>query len=161
VARDQLGPGATSRPNGHGRVRDGHRTEDPISKELTEAWSRAYGRNPDPGDAWDHAIKAVEAVLRPIVCPNSSTATLSKVIGDLRSQAHLWSLGLRGRARDHNVAPLVEMLELMWTDPNRHGSDAPEPPATLEEARAVVHLAVTVVQWGRDDLIVKGSSQGT
>jgi len=26
---------------------------------------------------------------------------------------------------------------------------------TIEEARAVMHLAVTIVQWGRDDLIVR------
>jgi hypothetical protein len=129
--------------------------KDPVSVELREAWSRAYGRDPDPADAWDHAIKAVEAALRPIVCPNNLKATLSNIIGDLSSQGHLWRLGLRGRARDHSVAPLVEILKLMWPDPNRHGSPTPEPPATIEEARAVVHLAVTIVQWGRDGQVVR------
>jgi hypothetical protein len=128
---------------------------DTASDELVEAWTKAYGRNPDPSDAWDHSIKAVEAILRPIVCPNHSKATLSNVIGVLRSQGNLWQLGLRGRARDHSVAPLVQMLELIWTDPNRHGSATPELPATLEEARSVVHLAVTIVQWGRDGLIAR------
>ncbi len=45
--------------------------EDAASAELREAWTRAYGRERDPSDAWDHAIKAVEALLRPIVSPRT------------------------------------------------------------------------------------------
>jgi hypothetical protein len=129
------------------------RSRDHASSELAEAWSKAYGRNPDASDAWDHSIKAVEAVLRPIVCPNNAKATLSNVIGDIRAQH--WKLKLRGRARHYSVRPLLEMLEVIWPDPNRHGSGSPERPATIEEARSVVQLAVTVVQWGREGLIVK------
>jgi hypothetical protein len=129
------------------------RSRDHTSNELAEAWSKAYGRDPDAADAWDHAIKAVEAVLRPIVCPNNTKATLSNVIGDIRAQP--WKLKLRGRSRHYSVRPLLEMLELMWRDPNRHGSGSPERPATIEEARGVVQLAVTVVQWGREGLIVR------
>jgi hypothetical protein len=128
-------------------------SRDHASSELAEAWSKAYGRNPDASDAWDHSIKAVEAVLRPIVCPNNAKATFSNVIGDIRAQH--WKLKLRGHARHYSVRPLLEMLEVMWPDPNRHGSGSPERPATIEEARGVVQLAVTVVQWGREGLIVK------
>jgi hypothetical protein len=126
---------------------------DQASEDLSEAWSKAYGRNPDPADAWDHSIKAVEATLRPVVCPNNTRATLSNVIGELKTGK--WKLGVRGRDRRYSANRLVETLELIWPDPNRHGSDAPEPPATLEEARAVVQLAVAIVQWGRDGQIVR------
>ena len=47
------------------------------------------------------------------------------------------------------------MLELMWTDPRRHGDPNPEPAATAEEGRAVANLAVTIVQWVRDGLVVR------
>jgi hypothetical protein len=139
------------------RARAG-REPDQASKELSEAWSRAYGRDPDASDAWDHSIKAVEAALRPIVCPNNKAATLSNVIGELRKPSNPnkpWKLNVPGRARDNSVVPLINMLELMWPEPNRHGSPTPEPPATLDAARAVVQLAVTMVQWARDGQIVR------
>jgi hypothetical protein len=129
------------------------RPGDQASAELSEAWSRAYAREPDPSDAWDHSIKAVEAALRPIVCPNNKAATLSHVIGELRNQP--WKLDVRGRQSDHSVTPLINMLELLWPNPDRHGSATPAPPATLAEARAVVQLAVTIVQWARDGEVVR------
>jgi hypothetical protein len=126
---------------------------DEASAQLSEAWGKGYGRDPDASDAWDHSIRAVEAVLRSIVCPNNKAATLSNVIGELRAGS--WKLNVPGRARDNSVVPLINMLELMWPEPNRHGSPTPEPPATLEAARAVVQLAVAIVQWGRDGQIVR------
>lgn len=63
---------------------------------------------------------------------------------------------MRGRNRDHSIDPLITMLELLWTDPNRHGNDPPmEPPASLEEARAAVNVDLAVVQWRRDGQIIK------
>jgi hypothetical protein len=125
------------------------------STELKEAWEKAHARNSNPGDAWDHAIKAVEAVLIPIVVPRKTKPNLGDVIGQLRGQPHLWKLDLRGQNRDHSIDPLVAMLTLLWPDPSRHGSPTPEPPATVEEGRALVNLAVTIMQWGRDGLIVR------
>jgi hypothetical protein len=43
---------------------------DLASEELKQAWDRAFSRGSDASDAWDHAIKAVEAVLIPIVAPS-------------------------------------------------------------------------------------------
>jgi hypothetical protein len=121
---------------------------DAASDELAEAWRKAYGREPDPSDAWDHSIKTVEHILKPVVCPNNAVATLGKIVGDLRSQPQLWKLVLPGTNGDFSVSRLVAMLELIWPNPDRHGSGTPVV-VTLEQAQAVVHLAVTVVQWGR------------
>jgi hypothetical protein len=126
---------------------------DGASDHLPLAWAGAYGRNPRPASAWHHSIKALEASLQGVVCPNNSTATLSQVIDELKTGQ--WKLEVRGRARDYSIDPLVQMLELVWPDPNRHGSPTPELPATKEEARAVVQLAVTIVQWARDGQIVR------
>jgi hypothetical protein len=123
-------------------------THDPASDELAEAWRKAYGREPDPSDAWDHSIKAVEHILKPVVCPSNTKATLSNVIGDLRSQPQRWKLVLPGSNGDFSANRLVAMLELIWPNPDRHGGSL-STVVTLDQAQAVVHLAVTIVQWGR------------
>jgi hypothetical protein len=127
---------------------------DSASDHLALAWAGAYGWKPRPASAWHHSIKAIEALLGKVVCPNNPTATLAHVISELKTGQ--WKLSVRGQARDYTIDPLVQMLELVWPDPNRHGSSTPEPPATWEEARAVVQLSVAIAQWGRDGQIVKG-----
>jgi hypothetical protein len=132
------------------------RPDDVASRELKEPWGSAYGRNPNASDAWDHSIKAVEAVLIPIVIPAKGKATLGDVVGTLSSQSSRWQLGLQGHDDSQDVMPLVSMLRLIWPNPDRHGSQSSRAPS-LVEAQAVVHLAVTVVQWARSGLISKRS----
>jgi hypothetical protein len=122
--------------------------DDMASTELQDAWAAAYGRNPDPSDAWDHSIKAVEAALIPIVIPRKDKATLGDVVGSLNAQVSQWDLALRGHDNSRSVAPLVAMLRLIWPNPDRHGSDSSRKPS-LDEAQAVVSLAVTIMQWVR------------
>jgi hypothetical protein len=122
--------------------------KDAASAELHEAWTAAYGRNPDASDAWDHSIKAVEAVLIPVVTPRKDKATLGDVVGSLNSQGSLWQLVVHGHDHSQSVMPLVTMLRLMWPNPDRHASGNSRKPS-LNEAQAVVNLAVAVVQWAR------------
>jgi hypothetical protein len=122
---------------------------DPASDELAQAWAAAYGRNPDASDAWDHAIKATEAVLIPVIVPAQAKATMGHVLGQLRRPENRWELTLPGAG---GVAPLVGMLSLLWPNPDRHASGERRAP-TLEEAQAVVQLAVTIVQWTRDGVL--------
>jgi hypothetical protein len=130
-------------------------TQDSASDQLGLAWTSAYGRNADPSDAWDHAIKAVEATLIDVVVPNQTKPTLGHVVQHLRTQGHLWKLLLPGPNADYSVAPLVAMLDLIWPNPDRHGNSQPPRTPTREEAQAVVQLAVTVVQWARDGDVVR------
>lgn len=130
---------------------------DAATTELHEAWSNAFGRNGDPSDAWDHAIKAVEDVLVPVVVPNKARATLGDVLGQLCSaqSAPLWETILPGNDQTHDVAPLVAMLRLMWPNHDRHGGNLPKRAPSPEEARAVVTLAAMTVQWHREGWVVR------
>ena len=122
---------------------------DAASEELATAWSKLYGRAPDPSDAWDHAIKEVETVLSPIIAPEQAKPTLGSLLKRLGDRADTFDLRLpTSSTESSNVEALVQMLRLVWPNPDRHGSGTKRTP-TPEEAVDVVHLAVTIVGWVR------------
>jgi len=128
---------------------------DAASVELQEAWNKAYGRNPDASDTWDHAIKAIETVLVPIVEPNNSKATLGNVLGDLKASPTKLSLKLATSSQTvTNIETLEAMLRLIWPNPDRHGgaSGATRKP-DLDEAQAILQIAITVVQLVRSGVL--------
>jgi hypothetical protein len=100
-----------------------------------------------------HAIKAVEAILRGIVSPDNTQATLGTLIRDLRNGGQKFDFVLTNDLGGVNT--FLAMLQLMWPNPDRHGDLQQRHIPSLEEARAVVQLAVTIVQWARDGQIVR------
>jgi hypothetical protein len=68
--------------------------DDLASEHLKEAWNKAYDRNGDPSDAWDHSIKAVEAILLPLILPKQDQAKFGQVVGSLGSKGHQYEVGL-------------------------------------------------------------------
>jgi len=128
---------------------------DDITTEMEEAWSNAFGRNGNPSDAWDHAIKALDALFIPLVVPSQTKPNLGHAVGQLRNQGHLYELVLPGKNLDHDVAPLVGMLDVIWPNVDRHPGVPTTLPPTVEEARAVVTLAATIVHWHRDGWVVQ------
>jgi hypothetical protein len=79
---------------------------------LSEAWHAAYGRNPNPEEAYEKAIKAVEEAGAEVVLPKNPKATLGTMIAAVRDQGD-WSLPLETASA--MSAPL-EMMKALWKD---------------------------------------------
>jgi hypothetical protein len=123
--------------------------DDEISRELQTAWGKVYGLHPNPSDAWDHAIKAVEAALWRIVTPDVDTPTLGKIIAHLSRHGDQFKLRLPTSSdRTTEAETFAQMLRLMWVNPDRHITGNWREP-TQEEAENAVQLAVLVVGWVR------------
>lgn len=121
---------------------------------LSEAWHAAYGRNPDPEEAYEKAIKAVEEAGAEIVLPKNPKATLGTMIAAMRDQAD-WSLPLDTPSA---LSLPLEMARALWEgQESRHGGNGYRKP-TPEEAETAVLLAVPLVQFFIAGLVIRGSS---
>lgn len=129
------------------------RPAEEVSKELKVAWANAYGRNPDPSDAWDHAIKAVEELLAPIIIPSDPKATLGAILSAIAAKPSKWTYGMDDGGTKDEMMTLHAMLGLMWPNPDRHGGNQKRTPRQ-DEAERVVQLAVTIVNLCRGHLVV-------
>lgn len=120
---------------------------------LSEAWHSAFGANPDPEDAYEKAIKAVEEAAAQVVSPNNSQATLGTVVRDMKNQGD-WALPLNPRDPDLPA----RMAELLWKgQESRHGGNDYRKP-TPDEAEAALLLAVPLVQWFSSGVIARRQS---
>lgn len=113
---------------------------------LAEAWRAAFGRGPDPEEAYEKAIKAVEEAGARVVAPKSSLATLGAMARDMESQKD-WKLPLVQSGKHPTDAVATMMVRALWEgQESRHGGNGYRKP-TQAEAEAAVLLAVPLVQW--------------
>lgn len=127
---------------------------DPVADELKKAWGAVFGRSPDPSDAWDHAIKAVEELLIPIVVPKVSKPNLGAVAGEIKANPERWTFGLQSNSGRGNGETLEGLMRHIWPNPDRHGGGTKRAP-TQDEAEAAVVIAVAIVNLCRGRLSKK------
>ncbi|MFE1396963.1 hypothetical protein ACFW53_03380 [Nocardiopsis dassonvillei] len=118
---------------------------------LASAWVHAYSLDPDPDKSYSESVKAVEAVLNPLVVPNDPGPTLGKTLGILRQQTAggTWRLvvGALGN-QPQNIERFIGMVDLLWKNHDSRHAGGPNARAQEQhEAEAVLHLAILIVQW--------------
>lgn len=117
---------------------------------LAEAWHAAFGRSPDPEEAYEKAIKAVEEAGWDKISPKNQKATLGSMVRDMKAQKD-WAIAFG--PTQGNVA--VQMADALWVDQEgRHGGNGYRKP-TQAEAEAAVLLAVPLVQWFSSDALAR------
>jgi hypothetical protein len=93
----------------------------------------------------------------PIVSPNDPTATLGKMIADIRVKPSKWKVHLEPSNSSDPVLEVVNMCDLLWKSQHtRHGVPDAEvrTEMTTEEAAAALHLAATLVHWFSSGVVV-------
>lgn len=134
--------------------------DDQASQYMQEAWTLAFGREPNLSDAWGRAIKAIETLLKPIVSPKNDKATIGSMTNELRQAPGKWECKLPDRVYNVNgeinskrgIEVFIDTLATIGYQPDRHGSDQPQ---DVDEttARSILFLATTVVGWLRDGIL--------
>lgn len=126
------------------------------AEHLRRSWRAVFGRNPNPGEGYREAIRAVEAAAKPVVSPNNERTTLGTVIRDMRAAPAKWRVGLQHHTPGQQVPAVIEMLDLLWAgQTGRHGdADETKPlDVTQEQAEAAAQLAVLLVGWFRTGVV--------
>lgn len=118
--------------------------------KLTEAWHAAYGCEEDAEQCWKASVAAVEAALQPVVSPKSPGAGLGAMRMDIKAAPQKWECDLPvwGDEKITPVEAFRNVLSRVTYENGRHGGDSRV--AEMREARAVLMVAVTIVEWLRD-----------
>jgi len=117
---------------------------DRASEHLRRAWSKAFGRQPDPNGACVEAVAAIEVAARPIVSPNNGRSTLGTIIRDINAKPSKWTSDSEA---DDDIEKIVAMMDLVWTGHFRHGDDSKPISVSNAGAEMIVHLAAILVHW--------------
>lgn len=133
------------------------RSDDQASEYLQGAWACAFGREPDFGEAWALSVKAVEAVLCPLVSPEDLKPTLGKSLGVLRDAPDRWRCLLPDREYRSDGNPgvksgfdvFVDVVAAIGYQPGRHGGTETVE-VDGEVVRCITLQAATVLGWLRE-----------
>lgn len=128
---------------------------DSASRKLQEAWLDAFGANPRPTVAYSNAVIAVETAALSVIPTGHPEPTLANLFSILESENPKWTLAFRDSPKAPGSKTLAAMLRTIWRgQASRHGRPDYED-ATIEEARAAVVLAGTLVQWFTTGVVVE------
>lgn len=111
---------------------------------LKKAWGYAFGRNPSPSEAYNYAIKAMEAAAWPVVTPNNNSATLGHILGEMNARPENWHTKITEQQTNLGSVMIANAMQLVWEGhTDRHGTASPVD-VTQDSAEQAVFTAVMV-----------------
>ncbi|MFT8593506.1 MAG: hypothetical protein ABF747_07855 [Bifidobacterium sp.] len=127
---------------------------------LAEAWRQLFGRSPNPTEAYNTVMRALDETTKHTLSPNNPQATLGQSLTNMRNQH--WQYAIEAKEKDnlkpgeksHNVDGGVIQLMLrtiMENHDTRHAAGE----ITSEQARSAIFLAVPIIQAFHDGLVSK------
>ena len=137
--------------------------DDPAAEYLREAWAAAWGVSPDGELAYDKAIKALEAMFRPVVAPKNAGATLGQIVGDLDAKPEKWSVRMDdARPADHRkrrpnagVSLIETVAGSIFAANHRHAGAGIHVVNSLDDGRDAVTLAVALIAMQRRGFVTR------
>jgi len=128
---------------------------DAAAQKLQEAWLDAFGTSPRASIAYYTAVVAVENAAFAVIPVKKTEPTLADLFSLLEADSPKWKLILRDNDRAPGGKALAQMLRTLWRGhDSRHGASEYED-VTIEQARAAVMLAATLVWWFRSGVVVE------
>ena len=116
------------------------------AEHLRTAWSKCFGRNPDPKGACREAVEAIEVAAKPVVIPDDPVATLGKMCSAIRLKPEKWETD---SDFDASVETVLAMMDMVWKGHLRHGEESAPLEVSQEAAEMTVQTAVLLVSWFR------------
>lgn len=118
------------------------------SRYLKEAWDYAFMASPDPSNAYQAAIKAVESVARELVAPRNGKANLASCAKEIREGKGKWSFAMADSPHRSGVQVVHDMLDLFINaQTDRHPGQVGHAEISEQSAQAAVLMATTLVGW--------------
>lgn len=130
------------------------------AKHLRNAWSKCFGRSPDPRGACIEATSAIEVAAKPVVSPDNERTTLGTLCRDISSKPEKWETGSAYDYDNHlkqsdcDVNTVLSMMRMVWNNGRyRHGDEDAPAELSQESAEISVHMSVLLVNWFRSGRI--------
>ena len=124
------------------------------AKHLRTAWSKCFGRSPDPKGACRETVEAIEVAAKPVIAPNDSMATLGKMCAAIRDKPDKWTTDSE---YTDSILTVLSMMDMVWKGHHRHGDESAPLEMSQEAAEMTVQIAVLLVSWFRSGRIYRMS----
>ncbi|MEN9735402.1 MAG: hypothetical protein RL129_112 [Actinomycetota bacterium] len=113
-------------------------------KFLSSAWANHFGTHPDFSKSYSESVKALEALLIPIVSPKNMKATLGSVIGELNANISTFEVLFEENANTKAII-VKDLLKLIWQNQDdRHGGVFHPEQITEDESRFALFTALYI-----------------